>query len=847
MALVFRGSLPLLATVAALGSACGSSPPGAALGPVTPPLTPPPAPSAAPAPEVATLVADVELSNPSTFARTRSPVLFRFYDLGLAADDRKTERLVLELGETLVPSEAIDDDGDGRKDSLLALVDLAPAQTVSGRIVADRTASEKPLPKLTQAELSHKVGGEWRPRKDKPELKEYVGGRFENVTRLAAPPEHTDHSNFIRYEGPGIESDRVAYRVYLDWRNGFDIFGKKVRMPVLQGVGLDGFESYHHDAPWGMDVLKVGQSLGAGGFGFWSGDKVTLVSDVRRWDAAVLANGKLYSSFRITYGGWKVAGKELDVTADFSMVGGSRLVRTRLALSQELPNLAIGIVKHPGVEETRGSSEVTGKAFTYLGTFGKQSLAGDQLGMAVLFQQGDKKSEPTDASSYAVVVEPAGKAFEYFFLAAWEGEPGAPRSTAAFTAELEREVEALTIPVRVRTQTVLSREAKAQSLSADAALGWAKRLADSELSRKTLSYRYDGWDANRRRKPRFEYDIVGLLPLAYDVLAEVAPEPRYAEVLERVTGSYVTDKGEIREYAEDEYNLDAVNPGRSLLRLHARTKAQKYRLALDRLRRQLSRQPRTSEGAYFHKKKYPGQLWADGVYMAMPFLAGYSTAFEGGKSYREVVGEFVVAKKRLRDPATGLYFHAWDENKKQPWADPKTGHSPEMWGRGMGWFAMAVVDVLDVIPESEKKLRAPLLELVTELGAALAKVQDPKTGTWWQVLDKPDAPGNYRESSASAMFTYFFARAVTKGYLPASYRDTALRAFDGLVNEFVVVHPDGKLSMTHQCLVAGLGFGRDGSYRYYMSEPVHQNDPKGTGPFILAGVAVHRLLAATPG
>lgn len=844
MAHEFRGSAPFCLTFAAmLGGACAPASPSSAPPVAGPPLAAAPTPADTAAVDPPAAVAEVEVKNPSTFARSKSHVFLRYYDLGLAADDPKASTLVLKVGDTVVPSEAIDDDGDGAKDGVLALVDLAPTQTLTGTVVADAAESRKALSKLTQAEISQKVGGEWKPRKDKPELKEYVGGTFQNVTRLSAPPEHTDHSNFIRYEGPGIESDKVAYRVYLDWRNGFDIFGKKVSTPVLQGVGQDGFESYHHPAPWGMDVLKVGQSLGAGGFGFWAGDKVTLVSDVKRWEATILQNGALYSSFRITYGGWKIAGKELDVKADFSMVGGSRLVRVRLSLSQELPNLAIGLVKHPGMEELRGSSDVTGKAFTYLGTFGKQSLAGDQLGMAVLFQQGDKKSEEKDAASYAVVVEPAGKALEYYFLAAWEGEAGGPKRAADFGAELEREAEALTIPVRLRVKSERSRAAKSGKVSAESALSWARKLADSELARKTLAYRWDGWDENRRRKPRFEYDIVGLLPLAYDTLAEVAPDPRYAEVVEKVTGSYVTDKGEIREYSEAEYNIDSIAPGRNLLRLYARTKADRYKLASDKLRRQLAKHPKTTEGAYFHKKKYPSQLWADGVYMGMPFLAGYAATFENGKSYGEVVNEFVVARRRLRKPETGLYFHAWDEKQKQPWADPKTGLSREHWGRGMGWLAMAVIDVLDILPASEQKHRALLLEIVNELAVTLAKFQDAKTGTWWQVMDKPDAPGNYRESSASAMFTYFFARAVKKGYLPATYEATAVRAFQGLVDEFVTVHPDGRVSMTHQCLVAGLGFGRDGSYRYYMTEPVFTNDPKGTGPFILAGVAVHGMLA----
>jgi rhamnogalacturonyl hydrolase YesR len=252
--------------------------------------------------------------------------------------------------------------------------------------------------------------------------------------------------------------------------------------------------------------------------------------------------------------------------------------------------------------------------------------------------------------------------------------------------------------------------------------------------------------------------------------------------------------------------------------------------------------PRTSEGAFWHKKRYPSQLWLDGVYMAMPFLARYSAMFEQGKSYDEVVKEFVLARKHLRNPDTGLYFHAWDETKKQEWADPKTGKSKFYWGRGLGWFSMAVLDVLDVLPEADQKRRAPLLEIVKELGPALKKFQDPATGTWWQIMDRPDAPGNYRESTSSAMFTYFFAKATRKGYLDPSYKSVATVGFDGLVKEFVTVHADGKISMTNQCLVGGLGFGRDGSYKYYMSEPVAENDPKGNGPFILAGVELYRLL-----
>ena len=822
--------------------ACQSPPPSEPKQPSAPPLAIAPP---APAPVVAVQsVAELELKNPSEFARSKDPVYVAYYDLGVKADDPQTKLLAVKSGETVIPSQAVDENSDGVLDGLLALVDLGPGEVKSVSVVVDQKASATPATKLTQAEFSAKVGGKWQPRKDKPELKEYVGGTFTNMKSFTAPPEHTDHSNLIRYEGPGIESDKVAYRVYLDWRNGFDIFGKKTTKPVLQQVGLDGFESYHHMADWGMDIFKVGESLGAGGFGFF-GDKkkVELVSKVDAWSVDVTDNGNLHSAFRIRYKGWSIADKKVDLDAHFSITGGSRLVRTELRLSDDLPNLVVGMVKHPGTELVQGTTNVTGTAFTYVGSWGKQTLNGDDLlGIAVLFEKGARSSQEDDGKNYASVMKPAAKALEYYFLAAWSGEPGGITTKEQFVAYLEQEKERLTMPPRARLKTKLSQADKKTPITAELALSWAKRLADSELARKTLDYRADGWDPNRKRKPKFEYDIVGLQPLAYDELAKVAPDPKYASVMEKVTGSYVTDKGEIREYEEKEYNLDAVNPGRNLLALYERTKQEKYKKAVDILRRQLAKQPRTTEGAFWHKKKYPSQLWLDGVYMGFPFLVQYSAMFEQGKSYDEVVNEFVLTRKHLRNPETGLYFHAWDETKKQEWADPKTGQSKFYWGRGLGWFAMAVLDVLDVIPVSDAKRRQPLLDIVKELAPALKKYQDPATGTWWQIMDRPDAPGNYRESTSSAMFAYFFAKATRKGYLDASYKDVATASFDGLVKEFVTVHADGKISMTNQCLVGGLGFGRDGSYKYYMSEPVAENDPKGNGPFILAGVELYKLL-----
>jgi rhamnogalacturonyl hydrolase YesR len=810
------------------------------------PATPVPnsASSAAPATQAANtrVVATLELSNPSEFARPDSAIYLSYYDLGLGLGDHDTTALAARSRETWLAAQAADWDGDGTRDGLVVLADFAPVERKTISIVVDPAASSRELPKRTQAEVSMKVGGQWAPRKDKPALLEYVGGTFKNVRSLSAPPEHIDHSNLIRYEGPGIESDRVAFRVYLDWRNGFDIFGKKTSKPVLQDIGQDGFESYHHMADWGMDILKVGEAVGAGGFGFWNEKKLERVSNVEAWDASIIENGSLYSAFRIDYRGWKIDNEKLNVRGDFSMLAGSRLMHVRLGLSEELSNLGLGIVKHPGTELLSGRESARSGAFTYFGSYGKQSLAEDELGIGVLYRSGARDSRETDANNYVAVLNPSSKQLDYYVLAAWQGEPNGIKTRDEFERALEQESESLNMPLRRRLKTQAMQELAKEPLSADSALAWAKRMADSELARKTLWYRRGGWDPARRHPAKFEYDSAGLLPLAYDELAEVAPDAKYQSVLAAVTGSFVGEKGELFEYDEKQFNIDAVAPGRNLLRLYERTKAEKYKLAAARLRRQLKQHPRTSEGAFWHKKKYPAQLWLDGVYMGMPFLAHYSARFENGRSFNDVVNEFVVARRHLRDEATGLYFHGWDEKRKEAWADPSSGRSKEFWARGLGWYSMALVDVLDELPPSAGKQRTTLLDMVQELGAALAKVQDASSGTFFQVLDKPNAPGNYRESSASAMFSYFFAKAVRNKYLPDAYRDVALRAFTGLTREFVVVHPDGTVSLTNQCEVAGLGYGRDGSYRYYMSEPVVEDDPKGVGAFILAAVELHRLL-----
>jgi len=786
-------------------------------------------------------VADVEVTNANNFALQQEPIYFSFYDLGIASDSEATKHLAISGSDRTYPTQIIDRDGDDQSDGILLAVDLSAAEKKTFVISSDASIEKPVLKKQTQAEISIKEGGEWKG-------KEYIGGSFKNVDKVTLPPQYTDHSFWIRYEGPGIESDQVAYRVYLDWRNGFDIFGKKTKDVVLQNVGLDGYDSYHESSDWGQDILKVGQSLGMGGFGFWNGKEVELVSKVDSRDAVITNNGNLYSSFDIHYNAWQINNQTLNLKANFSMTAASRLVRVKLDADQQLPNFAIGLVKHPNTELLQGSTEITGQAWTYVASWGKQSLSGadDYLGMAIFFKRGDRQLQTEDANSYVSVMNDNGGNLEYYFAAVWDQDLAGIKTKEQFQSYLNREVERLTKAPRVELHTSTSEQEKAQALTADVALKWSQRLADSELARKTLSYAYGGWDVNRQRPPKFEYDVAGLQILALQELNKLSNNNAYSNAAEQVTGSFVSEEGKIHTFNPELFSIDLTNPGRVLINLEQSTKKEKYRKAVDYLRDRLRVHPRTSEGAFWHRATYPNQLWLDGVYMGIPFLVQYAATYESGdrqhESFKEAVHEFEITRKQLRDEKTGLYYHAWDESKKMNWADKATGRSPEFWSRAMGWLAMAMVDTLDYLPESEPELRKTMIDMVNEFAGDLAKYQDTETATWWQITNKPREIGNYHESTSSAMFSYFYAKAVNKGYLSDSYKSFAEKTYQGLINEFVLVHADGKISMTGQCLVAGLGFGRDGSYDYYMTEPIVSNDAKGNGPFILAGVEMYKLL-----
>ncbi|SIS89777.1 DUF4861 domain-containing protein [Belliella pelovolcani] len=294
-------------------------------------------------------------------------------------------------------------------------------------------------PKRTQAELSHKMGGYFENRK-------YIGGEFENVEELHVPAEHTDHSWYIRYEGPGWESDQVGYRFYLDWRNGVDVFGKTVKEPILQLVGQDGFDSYHELQDWGMDVLKVAKSLGVGSIATFENNAARRVDETDSLYAAITNNGVIYSSILTKYHGWNLESGKTTLTSNLSIHAGTRLSQQHLQSSKPIPNIATGLIKDNKAELLIGAED---KEYGYLATYGKQSLNEDNLGIVIFFRNDQKVSITEDEFSHVVVLQPTDQEVKYYFAAAWELEPDGIKTKEEFVAYLERVTDELSNPLVV--------------------------------------------------------------------------------------------------------------------------------------------------------------------------------------------------------------------------------------------------------------------------------------------------------------------------------------------------------------------------------------------------------------
>ena len=350
------------------------------------------------------------------------------------------------------------------------------------------------------------------------------------------------------------------------------------------------------------------------------------------------------------------------------------------------------------------------------------------------------------------------------------------------------------------------------------------------------------WNMERVRqgKPAHWNYIDGCMLNALLTLSEITGEAVFADFVETFVDSFVGEDGTIRTYDPAKYNLDDINEGRVLFPLYRKTGREKYRLAADRLAEQLKDQPRTWEGNFWHKRIYPDQVWLDGIYMAQPFRALYAREL-GDRDYSDIVHQIETVRRRMFDPEKGLYYHGYDASKTIFWADPTTGCSKHFWLRAIGWFATALADLMEIVddPAALDGLRP----VFTELMAGIAPYAEADTGMYYQVVDQGAREGNYLETSGSSMIAYAMLKGARLGVLSQEYAILGKKTFDGILRRYFKAE-GADVELGGICLVAGLGPAdnprRDGSYEYYISEPVVKNDAKGVAPLVMCYTEVIR-------
>ncbi|HVT87065.1 MAG TPA: DUF4350 domain-containing protein [Chitinophagaceae bacterium] len=355
-----------------------------------------------------------------------------------------------------------------------------------------------------------------------------------------------------------------------------------------------------------------------------------------------------------------------------------------------------------------------------------------------------------------------------------------------------------------------------------------------KIAERAMSLWKDSFTIDPSKPSKWTYDegvvLKGMQGLWYN-----SGGVKYFHYIKQCMDLFIDNNGNIRTYKPEDFNLDNVNNGRILLLLYRVTGEKKYWNAASKLWQQLKEQPRNAEGGFWHKKIYPDQMWLDGLYMAEPFYAEYASLSHDAAAFNDIAKQFILMEQHSRDPRSGLLYHAWDASKKEKWANKTTGLSPNFWGRAMGWYGMALVDVLDYFP-TDNPQRETLIRILNRFASAIIKVQDAKTGLWWDILNQPNYKNNYPEASASSMFVYTLAKGVRKGYLPGTFFANAKKGYNGVIKTFITTGSDGQLNFEGTVNVSGLGGKpyRDGGFEYYMSEKVVQNDPKGVGAFLQA-------------
>lgn len=364
-----------------------------------------------------------------------------------------------------------------------------------------------------------------------------------------------------------------------------------------------------------------------------------------------------------------------------------------------------------------------------------------------------------------------------------------------------------------------------------------------EIGKSEMRHNPELWTCDGAEKPKWEYTPT-LMARAFVELYKETGDTVYLNHAQRFADQFIGEDGAILTYKQSLYNMDRIQGGNFLILLHAINPQPQYLTAIETLRDQLRNQPRTAEGGFWHKQVYEHQMWLDGLFTGTTFYARYAAWKPEPEAWSDIAQQFLIVDKHTRK-ANGLNHHGWDESRQMAWSDPETGCSAETWGRAEGWYVMALVDVLELMPEDQPE-RPELVAILNRVMEALMAVRDKETHLWFQVPDKGDEEGNYLESTCSAMYCYAMAKGVRIGVLDKAYKKEAQQVLEGLKAHKIVTNEDGTLSLIDCCAVAGLGGNpfRDGTYEYYIHERIRKDDPKGVAPLILACLELHRIAPA---
>ncbi len=632
------------------------------------------------------------------------------------------------------------------------------------------------------------------------------------------------------------ENDRVAFRTYgktLEKElvsSGIDVWAKRVDYPIIDRWYKGGDAFYHTDNGMGLDFYSVKKSRGCGGAGVWDGAKMHVSRNFV--SSKVLANGPIRTMFELTYEPWNVNGVMVSETKRFTIDAGQNFYRVESFYDapDDLRDIdiAVGIAKHE--PDFKGEYD-KGKTWMSLWETNEKNVS---LGCAVIaepqsFQSfKDISAEDFDFPQHlSIIAAKPDKAAKYYVGAGWSRAGFADKKAWLDTVENFSQRAASPLFASVGS---------AEETKRKQAMPLSLRLTNTLMNRVWLED--DGTPVGIPRNWTYEQ---GVQMKAVEQVWYATGDPKYFDFIKRGMDFWFDQEGRLSRYNLEEYNIDHITPGRGMMTLYRVTNDKKYKDAVELIRSQLKTHPRTKEGGFWHKKIYPWQMWLDGLYMAQPFYAEYSMV-NGEDNWNDIANQFVWMEARARDAKTGLLYHGWDESKEQKWANKETGLSPHVWGRAMGWYAIALADTLDYFPKNHPR-RAELVAIFNREAGAIAKYQDKKTGVWYDIIDLPDRPKNYIESSASAMFVYSLAKGVRQGNLPEKYLETVRKGWAGIKKEFIKELPDGSLDWEGTVSVSGLGGNpyRDGSFDYYMSEKLRTNDVKGLGPAVMAAVEMESL------